>query len=335
MKVFSGLQPSGDLHIGNYLGMLKTSVELQKDNDCVYCIVDLHALTENLDPARLRQNIIKAAASYLAVGIDSQKSVLFTQSDVSAHAEFMWILTSLASVGDLKRMTQYKDKIKDISAGRVKNGSDFINAGLLMYPVLMASDILLYKTEGVPVGEDQKQHLELSRRLARRFNSFYPPPLLIEAKTIIPKTGGRVMSLKNPKVKMSKSHGFDTYIGLFDAPEVIAKKIKSAITDSGKGIVYDPNKRPALANLLLIYGAFSDRTPQNVALEFSSLSYVSFKEKLTGLLIEKLTPFREKYLALSQSPANTRAILKRGAERAESLASPLLREAKERVGIGL
>lgn len=334
MRIFSGIQPSGNLHIGNYLGMLKHAVALQEKNECFFSIVDLHALTEQPDPETLRLRLIETAINYLAAGIDSQRSVLFVQSEVPAHSEMMWLLATIASLGDLERMTQYKEKGRDAA----KRGA--LNAGLLMYPVLMAADILLYRAQGVPVGEDQAQHLELVRRLARRFNerftsfdSSQDKPLFPEPQTLLPKTTARVMSLLDPKKKMSKSHGPESFIGLFDEPEVIRRKLKRAVTDSGKTITFDPKRRPALANLLSIYASLADEEPKQIAKRFAGVGFEKFKQVLSEHLIEKLSPLREKRKVLAQSPAHVRAILDRGAERARIISAETLRDAQHKMGI--
>lgn len=327
MRIFTGIQPSGELHLGNYVGAMKPMLELQKQHECFASIVDFHALTDLPEAGALRKRTGSAALSWLAVGLDPQRVTLFTQSDVPAHTELMWLLTTMTSIGDLERMTQYKEKSRD--AGK----KQFVNAGLLNYPILMAADILLYKTEGVPVGEDQAQHLELTRRIARRFNEHYPPVLLKEPESLFPKTGARVMSLRDPKRKMSKSHGPDTYVGIFDDPETIRKKIRKAVTDSGRTVAYAPKQKPALANLIELYAILAGEEPKTSAARFDGTSYASLKDALAELCIEKFSPMRERRAALEQSPAHVRTILEKGAERARSVANETLREVRLRMGI--
>lgn len=304
--------------------MLKHAVSLQENHECFYFIADLHALTEVRDPETLRHHVLAAMTDLLAIGIDPQRATLFLQSDVPAHTELMWLLTTLTPVGDLNRMTQYKDK--------AKTAKDFVNAGLLFYPILMAADILLYRAEGVPVGEDQRQHLELTRRIARRFNDRFGM-LFPEPKMLMADFGARIMSLSNPKAKMSKSHGPEATLGIFDEPDVILKKIKRAVTDSGKTVTYDPKRKPALANLLTIAALLTNETPNNVAKRFEGVGYAAFKASLAELLVETFAPFRERRKALLESPSHVRIIFEEGAARARAIASETLREAKRLVGI--
>ena len=249
MRILSGIQPTGSIHIGNYLGALKQWVELQKKNKCIFFIADLHSLTIPYEPKEFQKNILEAAIAHLAIGISPQKSIFFVQSQVKEHTELCWLLNTICPVGDLQRMTQYKEKAKQFK----KN----INAGLLNYPVLQAADILLYKTEMVPVGKDQVQHIELARTIARKFNKKFgktfpePEPLLSEK-------GAKIMSLKDPKKKMSKSLGPDFYVSIFDEPEEIKRKVMSAVTDTEKIIKYNPSRKPGISNLLTIYSLFSE-----------------------------------------------------------------------------
>ncbi len=326
MRILSGIQPSGALHIGNYLGAMKYFVNLQEDHDVFYCIVDLHALTNLPEPKELRDRVMQAATDFLAIGLDPQRSTIFVQSHISAHSELMWLLTTLTPIGELERMTQYKEKVKDAKK------KELINAGLLNYPILMAADILAYKTEAVPVGEDQKQHLELTRNIAERFNTRFGDTFPVP-EPLIPKTGARIMSLSDPKKKMSKSYGEDTVIGIFDTPEAIAKKVKRAVTDSGKTITYDPKKRPAIANLIDIYALFSEITPADVVKEFSGKGFGDFKKALTELLVTQLAPMRERREMLAHSPAHVTAILEQGARRAGSVANDTLRDAQRKMGL--
>ncbi|OHA48342.1 MAG: tryptophan--tRNA ligase [Candidatus Terrybacteria bacterium RIFCSPLOWO2_01_FULL_58_14] len=327
MRIVSGIQPSGELHIGNYLGALRQFTALQDEHECFFFLADLHALTELPAPETLRDRVVATAIDYLAVGLDPQKATLFLQSDVPAHAELMWLLATLTPVGDLERMTQYKEKARDAKKRRL------VNAGLLTYPILMAADILLYRAEAVPVGEDQLQHLELARRIAHRFNDRFPPPLFPEPNALMQKKGARIMSLADPRKKMSKSHGPETYIGIFDSPDSIRKKIQKAVTDSGTTVSYDPRRKPALANLLTLYALFAEEELRESAQRFSHSGYAIFKQALTELLIQKLSPFRERRQTLAQSPPHIRAVLERGAERALAVSQETLREARTRMGI--
>lgn len=326
MRILSGIQPSGALHIGNYLGALKHFVELQEEHDVFYCIVDLHALTNLPEPEELRERVMQTAVDFLAIGLDPQKATIFVQSHVPAHSELMWLLTTMTPVGELERMTQYKDKSRDAKK------KDFINAGLLNYPILMAADILAYKPEAVPVGDDQKQHLELTRNIAERINGRFGETFPVP-EPMIPKTGARIMSLSDPKSKMSKSHGEDTVIGIFDEPDVITKKLKRAVTDSLKTIKYDPKKRPGLANLIDMYALFSDKRPADVVKEFSGKGYGDLKKAVADALIEELRPMRERRDMLMQSPAHVTAVLEQGAKRANAVAQDTLRDVQRRFGL--
>ena len=319
----SGLKPSGEIHIGNYLGAIKQWVELQDTHPSYFFVADVNAITEPQKPKDLRNQIIEAAATYLALGIDPKKSVFFIQSHVPKHAELMWILNTIASMGDLERMVVYKEKVAE--------GKEAL-AGLFSYPILMAADILLYKASWVPVGEDQRQHVELTRELARRFNSrfgeVFPLP-----KPLFPKVGARVMSLQDPSKKMSKSHGTTTYIGLFDAPDVIRKKIKSAVTDSGSQIVYDPERKPAVANLLSLYHLFSGLTFKEIEKEFAGKGYGDFKLALADLLVANLSPIQEQRKEILEDQGHLISILKDGAERANAVAAKTLDEVYTKVGL--
>src|SRR3989344_2752916 len=326
MRIVSGIQPSGELHLGNYLGAIKQFIALQEQHECFFFIADLHALTESSDPDELRQRTHQAAVDYLALGLDPQKATLFVQSQIPAHSELMWLLTALTPVGELERMTQYKDK-----AAAVKK-QELVNAGLLNYPILMAADILIYKPQAVPVGEDQKQHLELTRNLAERFNGRFGETFPVP-EPLIPKTGARIMSLADPKKKMSKSNGEENVIGIFDAPELIEKKVKRAVTDSYKTITYDPKRRPAVTNLIDIYSLLSEQKPADVVRHFSGKGYGDLKSELAALLIEKLAPFRERREMLLQSRAHVTAVLEQGAKRAHGIANDTLHEAQRRMGI--
>jgi len=324
MRIFSGIQPTGKLHIGNYLGAINQWLEFQAENECIFCIVDLHALTVPYDPKTLQELILEKAVIYLAAGINPEKSIIFVQSHVKEHSELTWLLNTITPLGDLSRMTQYKEKAKKFK----KN----LNAGLLDYPVLMAADILLYKTETVPVGEDQKQHVELARTIARKFNQKFGETFKIpEAK--LPKLGARIMSLKDPKRKMSKSDSPESQIGLFDEPEEIRKKIMAAVTDTGKVVKYDPVKKAGISNLLTIYSLFSGKTVKEMEKKFKEKGYANFKKSLSDLLIDSLEPFRRKKKELLTREVYVKEILSQGARRAQTIAQSTMQEVKKKMGL--
>lgn len=326
MRIFSGIQPSGNLHIGNYLGALKQFVELQNDqtNECIFCVVDLHAITVPQDPTELKQSILSIAALYLAVGIDPAKSTIFVQSDVSEHAELAWILNCHAYMGELNRMTQFKDK-----SGKQTNAS----VGLFDYPVLMAADILLYQTTDVPVGDDQKQHLEITRDLAERMNNKYGQSFIIP-NPLIPKQTARIMALDDPNNKMSKSaESAASFIALIDDPETIRQKIRHATTDSGSEVKFAEEK-PAISNLLTIFAGITGRKIAEIEKDFAGKNYGEFKEALAEVIIEFLKPIQQKYDGLMSKPDELRQILKDGASKVRPLAQKTLSEVKNKVGLG-
>ena len=325
MRILSGIQPSGTLHIGNYLGAIKQWIELQQEHECLFLIVDLHAITEPYEPKEMQQRTKNIALDYLALGLDPKRCTLFVQSHIPEHTELMWLLTTVAQIGELERMTQYKDKAQQFA----KQG---VNAGLLLYPVLMAADILLYKTEGVPVGEDQVQHLELTRTIAKRFNSRFGN-LFPEPKAILAQQGARIMSLQEPTKKMSKSHVEDSYIALSDVPDLIRKKIKRAVTDSGTEIVYDPNGKPALSNLLTIFSAFSGKDAKELVREYRSRGYDIFKKELGEVVGRELSLFQQKRKRLENTPEYIDAVLETGRNAARNIAQKTLHEVKEKMGL--
>lgn len=324
MRVFSGIQPSGAIHIGNYLGAIKQWIELQEKTECVFCIVDLHAITVPYQPEVLRKNILDAAICHLAMGINPEKSILFIQSHVKEHTELAWLLNTIIPVGELKRMTQYKEKAK-----RFKGS---VSAGLLNYPVLMAADILLYQAETVPVGKDQEQHVELTREIARRFNRRFGKAFK-EPKSKIPKIGGKIMSLQNPKKKMSKSDDPKGCIGLFDTPKVIEKRIMSAVTDPGKEIIYSLQKKPGVSSLLTIYSLLSEKPVKFLEKEFQGKGYAQFKRSLANLLIDYLKPFRRKRKELLSREVYVKEILEQGRKRAGLIAKSTMQQVKEKMGL--
>ena len=324
MRIFSGIRPTGELHIGNYLGAIKQWIELQENNDCIFCVVDLHAITTPYDPKLLQKNIFDLAVTYLAAGLEPEKCIFFVQSHVKEHTELNWLLGAITSLGDLQRMTQFKEK--------AKKHPEYVNAGLLNYPILMAADILLYKTECVPVGKDQRQHVELAREIARRFNKKFGQVFQIP-NAVTPKMGAKIMSLQNPKKKMSKTDSPKDYIGVFEEPESIKNKIMSAVTDTGKKIEYSPAKKPGISNLLTIYSLFAGDTIKIVEKRFADKSYAEFKKQLALLLIEKLDVFRKKRKEFSSREVYVQEILERGKNRAQTIAQSTIQDVKTKMGL--
>ncbi|WP_347861183.1 tryptophan--tRNA ligase [Salimicrobium sp. PL1-032A] len=323
--IFSGIQPSGTLTLGNYLGALKHFVDLQEENHCYFCIVDEHAITVPQNRLELRENIRSLAALYLAVGIDPSKSTLFIQSEVPAHNQLGWILQCISYIGELERMTQFKDK----SLG----GKEGVSSGLLTYPPLMASDILLYQTEVVPVGEDQKQHLELTRTLAERFNNKFNDIFTVP-EVRIPKSGARIMSLQQPTSKMSKSDDNQkAYISMLDDAKTIRKKIKSAVTDSEGIVEYDPEQKPGISNLLTIYSVCSGRSIDELVAAYDGKGYGDFKTDAGEAVVEVLAPIQERYYELLESE-ELDDILDQGAAHANRSAEKTLKKAKKAMGLG-
>jgi len=324
MRVFSGIRPTGELHIGNYLGAMKQWVELQKIHDCVFCIVDLHAITTPYQPEDLQKNILDLAIAYLAAGLNPEKCILFIQSQVKEHAELAWLLGTFTPLGELKRMTQFKEKSK--------KHPEYVNAGLLNYPLLMAADILLYKTELVPVGKDQEQHVEFVREIARKFNKMFGE-VFKEPKVLLPKIGQKIMSLQNPKKKMSKTDDPAGCIGIFDEPEEIRKKIMSAVTDLGRIIKYDPLKKPGISNLLTIYSLFSGKKIESLEKNFKGRGYEELKKSLIKTLIETLEPLRKKRKELLSREVYVKEILTQGKNRAQVIAQSTMAEVKKKMGL--
>ncbi len=323
-RIFSGIQPSGLLTLGNYIGALKQFVELQQEGDCIFCVVDLHALTVPQDPAALRRNVRSLAALFLAVGIDPSQSTLIVQSHVKEHAELGWLMQCTAYMGELERMTQFKDKSAGKEAG--------VNSSLFTYPALMAADILLYDASHVPVGEDQKQHLELTRDLAQRFNYRFGETFVIP-EPMIPKVGGRIMSLDDPSKKMSKSNPSEgSYIALLDDPSKIVKKLKRAVTDSENEIRYDIKNKPAVSNLLTIYSLVTNQSIEELESRYSGVGYGAFKSELADAVVALLEPIQLKYRELIETDELDRILLQ-GAEKASALASKKMIQVKERMGL--
>jgi len=324
MKIFSGIRPTGDIHLGNYLGAIKQWIKLQEKEDCLFCVVDWHAITTPYDEKTLQDKIFDLSCSYLAAGLDPKKCSLFVQSQVKEHSELAWLLGTIIPLGELKRMTQFKDKSQ--------KHSEHINAGLLNYPILMAADILLYKTEAVPIGKDQIQHLELTRNVAEKFNKKYGKAFIIP-KPMLPKQGAIIMSLTDPNKKMSKSDDGKGCIGLFEGPKEIEKKIMSATTDSENEIKYDLEKKPGVSNLLTIYSLFSDKTIKQIEKEFKGKGYGNFKKSLSQLLIEKLEPLRIKKQDLMKNPDKVYSILEKGAKEARKKAEQTMIEVRNKMGL--
>ena len=323
-RVFSGVQPTGNIHIGNYLGALRQFVELQDDNECIYCIVDLQSITVPQDPKELRKHILDVASLYLAVGIDPKKSIIFVQSDVSGHSELSWILTCSAYTGELSRMTQFKDKSR---------GRESAPAGLFMYPVLMAADILLYDADIVPVGNDQKQHIELCRDLAQRVNHKYKDTFVVPDGRFL-KSGARIMALDDPTSKMSKSaENIHSRISLLDEDNKIKKSIMRATTDSDGEIRFDVENKPGISNLLNIYSAFSGEDIDNIVAKYSGKGYGDFKKDLVGITQEALAPIKKNFDEIRESQELI-DILREGAEKAGAIAEKTMKRVKKNFGIG-
>jgi tryptophanyl-tRNA synthetase len=321
-RILSGAQPTGELHLGNYLGALKNWVALQDEYECFYCIVNLHAITLPQNPSELKRKTLDLAKVYLASGIDVEKSSIFIQSDVSEHAELAWVLSCVARMGELERMTQFKDK----SSGK----GEKVGVGLFTYPILMAADILLYQADLVPVGQDQKQHLELTRDIATRFNRDFGETFVIP-EPFIPPVGAKIQSLQDASKKMSKSdENPNGAIFLLDSPDVITKKIKRAVTDSGTEIKFDES-RPAINNLLSIYQLMTGKTAQECEEHFFGKGYGHFKTELAEVVVEFLRPFQERVNQFTE--ADLEAILKQGADKAREVASDTLQKVYRNVGL--
>lgn len=325
--VFSAVAPSGNLHIGNYLGAIELWLGLQenKDRRCIFSIADFHALTIYQPPQKLREKILETAMIYLAAGVDPKKSIFFIQSHVSEHAELAWILNTITKIPELELMTQFKEKAKEFRK--------LLNVGLFDYPVLMASDILLYKTNFVPVGEDQKQHLEFARMIARRFNKIYGETFVIP-EAIIKKQSAKIKGFDNPEKKMSKSAKNPyNYIALLDSPDLIRDKIKKATTDSGSEIIYDAEKKPGISNLLIVYSLFSGKSIKELEKEYQGIGYGKFKKNLAEVVVDFFSPFQKRFRDLENNKDFVEKILAEGAEKAGVLARETMEEVKNKVGL--
>ena len=323
--ILSGIQATGRLTLGNYLGAIDNWVKMQEEYECYYMIANLHSLTVRNDPETLRNNTLKIIATYVAAGLDPDKNNIFIQSQVKEHAELGWILDCYTYMGELSRMTQFKDK----SAKHADN----INAGLFTYPALMAADILLYKADLVPVGEDQMQHLEITRDIAERFNNIYGETFVIP-EGYVRKCSSRIMGLQDPTSKMSKSAtNLNDVIFLEDEPDVILKKFKKAVTDSENKVKFDAENKPGVSNLMQIYGAITSKSMEEIEKEFEGSGYGDFKMKVAQVVIEKIEPIQKKYKELLENPEYLEKIYTKGAENARKLASKTLQEVKEKIGI--
>ena len=321
-RVFSGVKPSGDFHLGNYIGAFRQWVADQEGHDAFYCVVDLHALTEEIDPAYLRQKSFDAALNLLAVGLDPEVSTIFVQSHVPEHTRLTWLLECTATMGELRRMTQFKAKA---------HGQEAVRVGLFTYPVLMAADILLYQAQRVPVGDDQRQHLELTRELAQRFNNRYGETFVVP-EAAVPEVGARVMDLQHPERKMSKT--IDSPLGtinVLDEPSEITRKVKKAVTDTDGEMRYAPDEKPGLANLLSLMAVATGRKVDEVAAGYTR--YGDLKRDLAEALVEMLRPVRERAAALASEPGEVEAVLRAGAARAHDIASVTYARAAEAIGL--
>ena len=324
-RVFSGVQPTGNIHLGNYLGALKQFVELQDDNECLYCIVDMHAITVPQDPKELKQHILDVAALYLAVGVDPEKSIVFVQSDVPGHAELSWVLTCNSYTGELSRMTQFKAK---------SHNKESAPTGLFTYPVLMAADILLYDTDIVPVGNDQKQHIELCRDIATRVNNTRKKTFVVPEGRFM-KEGARIMALDDPTQKMSKSaENIHSRISLLDEPSKIKKSIMKATTDSEGIIRFDVENKPGVSNLLNIYSVLSGKTIPELEAMYEGKGYGDFKKDLVEVVVDALAPIKARYEAIRYSDDLIRT-LNEGAEKANAIAEKTMKRVKDNFGLGL
>lgn len=324
MRIVTGIRPTGQLHIGNYLNTVKQYFELQKKNECIFFIADLHGLTTPYNPKTYSRDVLEKTIGSLATGLDPEKCIIYVQSQIKEITELACLLSMVTPAGDLRRMTQFKEKSK--------KHPKYVNAGLLNYPILMAADILIYKADVVPVGKDQKQHIELARTIARRFNNQFGETLK-EPEALVLKSSAKIMSLQSPKKKMSKSDSPQTYISLFDEPEVLKKKIMSAVTDTGKGVKYDPAKKPGISNLLTIYSLFSDKPVKEIEKKFKGKGYAAFKESLAKLLISSFEPFRKKRKDLLSREVYVKEVLNQGAKKARVLAQFTLKDVRKKMGL--
>jgi tryptophanyl-tRNA synthetase len=326
VRIFSGIQPTGRKHLGNYIGAIRGYLDGQERGDpAIYCIVDLHATSVAYDARALPEYVLDTAGMLMAAGLDPDRCILFRQSDVKEHSELCWLLSSVTAYGDLQRMTQFKEK--------VEREKELVRTSLFLYPVLQAADILLYKTDQVPVGEDQRQHVELSREIARRFNSTYGE-VFVEPEAVIPETGARIMDLQTPESKMSTTGSTEAGLVYIDeAPEDIVKKVKRAQTDSGSEVVRGPDKA-GISNLIEIYAVARGVSPEDVEREFDGQGYGAFKQSVGEAVADLLAPVRERYRELRADPGAIEASLRQGAGRARELAEPTMAEVHSAMGLG-
>lgn len=321
--IFSGIQPSGNLTIGNYFGAIKSWVKLQDEYDCYYCVVDLHAITVRQEPKELRRRTLEVLATYIACGVDPDKNTLFIQSHVPAHSEAAWLLNCYTHIGELSRMTQFKDKSQRYG--------ESVTAGLLDYPVLMAADILLYNTDLVPVGSDQKQHLELSRDIAIRFNNTYSPTFKVP-DGYMPKAGARIMDLQNPAKKMSKSSDNpNSYVLIMDSPDIVRKKLSRAVTDS-IGVVKYSDEQPGIKNLMNILSTATGKTIEEIEKEYDGIGYARFKNDVAEAIISEIEPVQKKIKELLEDKDYLESIYKKGADKANYVAGKMLSKMQRKIG---
>ena len=325
MRVFSGIQPTGRKHLGNYLGAIRNYVSLQDEGEAVFCVVDLHAITVEFDPADLRERLYDTTAILLASGLDAERCILFRQSDLHEHTELCWMLTSATAYGELTRMTQFKEKSEQQRS--------FVSAGLFLYPVLQAADILAYRTDEVPVGEDQKQHLELARNIAERFNARYGETFVVPAHRI-PQVAARVKDLQQPENRMSTTAGTEQgTVYILDEPDAIRRKFKGAVTDTGREIVRAPDK-PGISNLIELMAAARGTTPEEVERTYSGApGYADFKRDVGEAVVELLSPIRDRYDAIRADEAALEATLRAGADKARAIAEETVHRARSRMGL--
>jgi tryptophanyl-tRNA synthetase len=325
VRIFSGIQPTGQKHLGNYIGAIRQYVEGQDRGEAIYCIVDLHAITVAYEPGALRDNVYDTTAVLLAAGLDPARCTLFRQSDVPEHSELCWLLSSVTAHGDLNRMTQFKDK----SASQ----RELVSAGLFLYPVLMAADVLAYKADEVPVGDDQRQHIELMRDIAERFNERFGETLVVP-RGRIPEVGGRVMDLQAPAAKMSTTSGSELGTLLIrDDDRAMTSKVMKAVTDSGSDVVRGPDK-PGISNLIEVMAVLRGVTPDEIEREFADARYGDFKKAVAATVVERLGPIRDRYEELRGDRAQLEDALAGGARKAQAIAAPTLAEVREKMGVG-
>jgi tryptophanyl-tRNA synthetase len=326
VRIFSGIQPTGRKHLGNYIGAIRGYIEGQERGDpAIYCIVDLHATSVSYDPQALPGYVLDTTAMLMAAGLDPDRCILFSQSDVAEHSELCWLLSSVTAYGDLQRMHQFKDK--------AEREQELVRTSLFLYPVLQAADILLYRTDEVPVGDDQRQHVELAREIARRFNATYGE-VFVEPAHVIPEVGARIMDLQDPETKMSTTYGADSgLVYIDDEPEAIVRKIKRAQTDSGRDVLRSPDKA-GITNLIDIYSAARGVPPEEVEREFAGQGYGAFKEAVGAATAELLAPIRERYLELRADEAALEQTLQQGADRAREIAVPVMADVHSVMGLG-